>query len=142
LGLKQPDFAGIARLTEIICFPLSPAKGRLITGTRIWRIAADGPPGRSGYVPICVPEGQLVSSGRVEGWRQRAEALRDAMAFKLHEPEPSLLHLGRLLLEQHHVRQRKGLFSSPWRVAVAMLLMHTLGATARRMDSAWHPTHG
>jgi anti-sigma factor RsiW len=23
---------------------------------------------------------------RVEGWRQQAEALRDAMAFKLHEP--------------------------------------------------------
>jgi anti-sigma factor RsiW len=56
--------------------------------------------------------------------------LRDAMAFKLHVPVPSSLHLGRLPLEQHHVRQRKGLFGSPWRVAVAMLLMLTLGATA------------
>jgi anti-sigma factor RsiW len=66
---------------------------------------------------------------RVEGWRQQAEALRDALAFKLHEPVPSSLHLGRLL-EQRDVRQRRGLFSSPWRVAAAMLLMLGLGATA------------
>jgi arylsulfatase A-like enzyme len=31
---------------------------------------------------------------------------------------------------QHHVRQRKGSLSSRWRVAVAMLLMLSLGASA------------
>jgi anti-sigma factor RsiW len=66
---------------------------------------------------------------RVEDWRQQAEALRDALAFRLHEPVPSSLHLERLL-EQRDARQRQGLFSRPWRVAVAMLLMLGLGATA------------
>ena len=36
-----------------------------MAGTRVWRISAGGPPGRSGYVPLCVPEGQLVSSGQI-----------------------------------------------------------------------------
>ena len=35
-----------------------------MAGTRIWRISADGSPDCSGFVPLCVPEGQLVSSGR------------------------------------------------------------------------------
>jgi anti-sigma factor RsiW len=61
---------------------------------------------------------------RVEGWRQQAEALRDALDFKLRETVPSSLHLGRLQ-EQRVARQRRGFFSSPWRAAAAMLL--TLG---------------
>jgi anti-sigma factor RsiW len=66
---------------------------------------------------------------RVEGWRRQAEALRDALAFKLHEPVPSSLHLGRLL-EQRTVRQQRGLFGNPWRVAAAMVLTLGLGAAA------------
>jgi anti-sigma factor RsiW len=66
---------------------------------------------------------------RVEGWRQQAEALRDALAFKVREPVPSSLHLGRLQ-EQRAARQRQSLFSSPWRAAAAMLLMLGLGAGA------------
>jgi anti-sigma factor RsiW len=66
---------------------------------------------------------------RVEGWRQQAEALHDALAFKLREPVPSSLHLGRLQ-EQRVARQRRSLFSSPGRVAAAMLLTLGLGAGA------------
>jgi anti-sigma factor RsiW len=66
---------------------------------------------------------------KVEGWRQQAEALRDALAFKLHEPVPSSLHLGRLQ-ERRAARQRWGLFSSPWRVAAAMLLTLGVGVTS------------
>ena len=40
-------------------------KGPSMGGTRVWRISAGGPPGRSGYDPLCVPEGRLVSSGRL-----------------------------------------------------------------------------
>jgi hypothetical protein len=36
-----------------------------MAGTRIWRVSAGGAPGRSGSVPLCVPEGQLVSSGLI-----------------------------------------------------------------------------
>jgi hypothetical protein len=63
LDLKQSDFADTAGLTEIICFPLSPPKARAMAGKRIWRISAGGSPGRSGYILLCVPEGQLGSSG-------------------------------------------------------------------------------
>jgi hypothetical protein len=44
-----------------------------MAGTRIWQTSAGGPPCRSGYVPLCVPEGQLVSSGQMV----RPEALHD-----------------------------------------------------------------
>jgi anti-sigma factor RsiW len=64
---------------------------------------------------------------RVDGWRQQAEALRSALDFKLHEPVPSSLHLGRLL-EQRIARRQWGLFNGPWRTAAAMLLMVGLGA--------------
>jgi hypothetical protein len=37
LGLKQPDFASAASLTEIICFPLSPPKAPSMAGTRFGR---------------------------------------------------------------------------------------------------------
>jgi anti-sigma factor RsiW len=63
---------------------------------------------------------------RVEGWREQAHALRDALAFKLREPVPSSLHLGRLQ-ERRAARQRRSLFSSPWRVAAALLLTLGLG---------------
>jgi anti-sigma factor RsiW len=63
---------------------------------------------------------------RVEGWREQAQALRDALAFKLREPVPSSLHLGRLQ-ERRAARQRWSLFSSPGRVAAAMLLTLGLG---------------
>jgi anti-sigma factor RsiW len=66
---------------------------------------------------------------RVEGWRQQAEALRDALAFRADEPVPSSLHLGRLL-EQRVARRQRGMFGSPWRVAAAMLLTLGLGAAA------------
>jgi anti-sigma factor RsiW len=71
---------------------------------------------------------------RIDGWRQEAEGLRSALAFKQHEPVPSSLHLGRLM-EQRAARQRRGWFSSPWRVApwcvaAGMLLMLGLGAGA------------
>jgi len=55
----------IPALTENICFPLSPSKARSTPGTRIWRISEDGPTDRSGSVPLCVPEGLLVSSGLI-----------------------------------------------------------------------------
>jgi anti-sigma factor RsiW len=64
---------------------------------------------------------------RVDGWREQAEALRDALAFKLQEPVPSSLHLGRLF-EERIARRRWGLFNGPWRAAAAMLLMVGLGA--------------
>jgi anti-sigma factor RsiW len=74
---------------------------------------------------------------RVDGWREQAEALRDALAFKLHEPVPSSLHLGRLL-EQRIAGRRWRLLNGPWRVAATMLLMVGLGAaggwTARGMQ--------
>jgi anti-sigma factor RsiW len=66
---------------------------------------------------------------RVKDWRQQAEALRDAMVFRLHESVPASLHLG-CLLEQRDLRRRRGLFGSPWRVVAAMLLMVSLGATS------------
>ena len=64
---------------------------------------------------------------RVDAWRQQAEALRNALDFKLHEPVPSSLHLGRLF-EERIARRRWGLFNGPWRAAAAMLLMVGLGA--------------
>jgi anti-sigma factor RsiW len=66
---------------------------------------------------------------RVEGWRRQAEALREALAFRLHEPAPSSLHLGRLL-EQRTVGRQRGLFGNLWRVAAAMVLTLGLGAAA------------
>ena len=36
-----------------------------MAGTRIWRISAAAAPVRSSSVPLCVPEGQLVSSGLI-----------------------------------------------------------------------------
>jgi len=69
------------------------------------------------------------SRRRVEGWREQAEALRSALAFKLNEPVPSSLHLGRLL-ERRAARQWRGLLASPWRIAAAMLLTLGLGAAA------------
>jgi anti-sigma factor RsiW len=66
---------------------------------------------------------------RVDGWREQAEALRDALAFKLHEPVPASLHLGRLL-EQRIAQRRRRLFDGPWRVAAAMVLMLGVGAAA------------
>lgn len=38
-----------------------------MAGRRIWRISAVGAPGRSCSVPLCVLEGQLVSSGLSNG---------------------------------------------------------------------------
>jgi len=63
---------------------------------------------------------------RIDGWREQAEALRGALAFRLQEPVPSSLNLGRCLSNASPaamavVRQR-------WRVAAAMLLMLGLGA--------------
>jgi anti-sigma factor RsiW len=63
---------------------------------------------------------------RVEAWREQAHALRDALAFKLREPVPSSLHLGRLL-EQQAARQRQGVLNSPSRIAAAMVLTLGLG---------------
>ncbi|HEY0183122.1 MAG TPA: anti-sigma factor [Rhodopila sp.] len=65
---------------------------------------------------------------RVEGWHQQAKALREALVFKLHEPVPSSLHLGRLM-EQRAARQW-GLFSTKWRIAAMLLLTLGLGAGA------------
>jgi hypothetical protein len=48
------------RVSGITCFSLSPSKGQLMAGARIWRISSGGPPGRSGCVPLRVPEGLLV----------------------------------------------------------------------------------
>jgi anti-sigma factor RsiW len=66
---------------------------------------------------------------RVDQWRQQAQDLRSALAFKQHEPVPTSLHLGRLM-EQRAARQRRGWFGTPWRVAAGMLLMLGLGAGA------------
>jgi len=66
---------------------------------------------------------------QVEGWSQQAEPLREALAFKLHEPVPSSLHLGRLL-EQRTVRGQGGLFGNLWRVAAALVLTLGLGVAA------------
>jgi anti-sigma factor RsiW len=63
---------------------------------------------------------------RVEGWREQAEALHEALTFKLREPVPSSLHLGHLQ-EQRAVRHRQSLFSNPWRVAAALVLTLGLG---------------
>jgi anti-sigma factor RsiW len=64
---------------------------------------------------------------RVEGWHLQAEALRDALSFRLDEPVPSSLHLGRLL-EQRMARRQRGLFGGPWRIAAAMVLTLGVGA--------------
>ena len=66
---------------------------------------------------------------RVDGWREQAEALREAMAFKLQEPVPSSLNLGRLL-EQRIAGRQWRLFATRWRVAAAMVLMLGVGAAA------------
>jgi len=71
----------------------------------------------------------LALQRRVDGWHEQVEALRDALAFKLHEPVPSSLHLGRLV-EQRIAGRRWGMFNGPWRVAAAMLLMIGLGGAA------------
>jgi hypothetical protein len=48
-------------------FPLSPPNGPSMPGPRVWRISAGGSPGCSGYVPLRVPEGQLVRSYGADG---------------------------------------------------------------------------
>jgi anti-sigma factor RsiW len=66
---------------------------------------------------------------RIEGWRQQTEALRAALAFKLHEPVPSSLHLGRLL-EQRAMQRHGGVFGNLWRAAAVLVLTLGLGVAA------------
>ena len=66
---------------------------------------------------------------RIDGWRQQAEALRGALAFRLQEPVPASLNLGRLL-EQRITGRQWRLFATRWRVAAAMVLMLGVGAAA------------
>ncbi len=58
-GLKQPDFAGAAGLTEIICFPLSPPNGLSMAGTRVWRISDGGHTGGFAPTPVVQTRGAV-----------------------------------------------------------------------------------
>jgi len=81
LALQDSD----RRVSGIIWFPLSPPNGLSMAGTRVWRISADGPPGRSGYVPFCVPEGRLVSSGPIASALRSQGGILNEIAAELAE---------------------------------------------------------
>ena len=58
-----------------------------MAGTRVWRISAGGPPGRSGYVPLCVPEGQLVRSYGAGGEEMAPSSqVTTAMECRMSQP--------------------------------------------------------
>jgi hypothetical protein len=86
LGLKQPDFADAARLTEITCFPLSPSKGP-IDGKHA--SLADFCAWTAGPFWLCVPEGQLVSSGQFP--KTHIAPLLDHEAHRIERHAPAAM---------------------------------------------------